>query len=165
MLVFQCCHFSKQFLSNLSKIKYLAFFITLCFVVSLAKMVTPTNNFVYQKSAQYRKHIWSRAKYKNRWQSQKCFYSSLSVCPVESWRITTHISGHTTKQERHFRLTPFYCSRVQNWWLHTIIGHDKKFELKKYHQSLHILKIWKKTEKAFSSIGCAVLNYKIWSLP
>ena len=42
MLVFQCYHFSKQFLSNLSKIKYLAFFITFCFVVSLIKMVTLT---------------------------------------------------------------------------------------------------------------------------
>ena len=52
-------HFSKQFLSNLSKIKYLAFFITFCFVVSLVKMVTLTNNFVYKKSAQYRKYIWS----------------------------------------------------------------------------------------------------------
>ena len=56
-VVFHCYHFSKQFLSNLSKIKYLAFFITFCFVVSLAKMVTLTNNIVYQKSAQYRKYI------------------------------------------------------------------------------------------------------------
>ena len=39
-LVFQCYHFSKQFLSNLSKIKYLAFFITSFVVVSLTKMVT-----------------------------------------------------------------------------------------------------------------------------
>ena len=150
MLVFQCYHFSKQFLSNLSKIKYLAFFITLCFVVSLAKMVALTNNFVYQKSAQYRKHIWrSRAKYKNRWQSQKCFYSSLSVCPVESWRITTHISGHTTKQERHFRLTPFYCSRVQNWWLHTIIGHDKKLSSK---STINHYIFWKDEKKKKLSV-------------
>ena len=48
-VVFQCYHFSKQFL-NLSK-KYLAFFITVCFVVSLAKMVTLTTNIVYKKSA------------------------------------------------------------------------------------------------------------------
>ena len=39
-VVFQYYHFSKQFLPNLSEIKYLAFFITFCFVVSLAKMVT-----------------------------------------------------------------------------------------------------------------------------
>ena len=127
-------------------------------------MVTLTNNFVYQKSAQYRKHIWSRAKYKNRWQSQKCFYSSLSVCPVESWRITTHISGHTTKQERHFRLTPFYCSRVQNWWLHTIIGHDKKLSSKSIINHYIFWKDEKKTEKAFSSIACAVLNYKSYTI-
>ena len=43
-VVFQCYHFSKQFSSNLSKIKYFAFFTTLSFVVSLAKMVTLTNN-------------------------------------------------------------------------------------------------------------------------
>ena len=61
-VVFQCYHFSKQFLSNLSKIKYLAFFITFCFVVSLAKMVTLTNNIVYKKSAQYRKYIWLELK-------------------------------------------------------------------------------------------------------
>jgi hypothetical protein len=54
---FQCYHFSKQFLSNLSKIKYLAFFITFFFVESLAKVVTLTNNIVYKKSAQYRKYI------------------------------------------------------------------------------------------------------------
>ena len=48
----------KEIYFNLSKIKYLAFFITFCFVVSLAKMVTLTNNIVYQKSAQYRKYIW-----------------------------------------------------------------------------------------------------------
>ena len=48
----------KTFLSDLSKIKYLAFFITFCFVVSLAKMVTLTTNIVYKKSAQYRKYIW-----------------------------------------------------------------------------------------------------------
>ena len=59
MLVFQCYHFSKQFLSNLSKIKYLAFFITFCFVVSLAKMVALTNNSKQQKSAQHRKYIWT----------------------------------------------------------------------------------------------------------
>ena len=57
-VVFQCYHFSKQFLSNLSRIRYLAFFITFCFVVSLANMVTLTNNIVYKKSAQYRKNIW-----------------------------------------------------------------------------------------------------------
>jgi len=57
-VVFQCYHFSKQFLSNLSKVKYLAFFITFCFVVSLAKMATLTNNIVYKKSAKYRKSIW-----------------------------------------------------------------------------------------------------------
>ena len=56
-LVLQCYHFSKQFLSNLSKIKYLAFFKKFCFVVSLAKMVTLTTNIVYKKSAQYRKYI------------------------------------------------------------------------------------------------------------
>ena len=56
-VVFHCYHFSKQFLSNLSKIIYLAFFITFCFVVSLAKMVTLTNNTVYKKSTQYRKYI------------------------------------------------------------------------------------------------------------
>ena len=56
-VVFHCYHFSKQFFSNLSKIKYLAFFITFCFVVSLAKMVTLTTNIVYKKSAQYRKYI------------------------------------------------------------------------------------------------------------
>ena len=61
--VFQCYQFSKQFLSNLSKIKYLAFFITFCFVVSLAKMVTLTNNIVYKKFAQYRKCIWSLTSY------------------------------------------------------------------------------------------------------
>ena len=33
----------------LSKIKYLAFFITFCFIVSLAKMVTLTNKIVYKK--------------------------------------------------------------------------------------------------------------------
>merc|ERR1712183_1066478 len=56
---FQNFHFSKQFLSNVSKIKYLAFFIKylaffikFCFVVSLAKMVTLTTNIVYKKSAQ-----------------------------------------------------------------------------------------------------------------
>ena len=58
-VVFQCYHFSKQFLSNLSKIKYLALFINFCFVVSLAKMVTLTNNIVYKKSAQYRKYLCS----------------------------------------------------------------------------------------------------------
>ena len=42
--VFQCYQFSKQFLSNLSKIKYLAFFITFC----------------YKKSGQYRKYICSQ---------------------------------------------------------------------------------------------------------
>ena len=57
-VVFQSYHFSKQFLSNLSKIKYLAFFIRFCFVVSLAKMVTLTTNIVDKKSAQYRKYIW-----------------------------------------------------------------------------------------------------------
>ena len=57
-VVFQCYHFSKQFLSNLSKIKYLAFFITFCFVVSLAKMVTLTTNIVYKKSSQYSKYVW-----------------------------------------------------------------------------------------------------------
>ena len=56
-VAFQCYHFSKQFLSNLSKIKYLAFFITFCCVASLAKMVTLTTNIVYKKSAQYRKYI------------------------------------------------------------------------------------------------------------
>ena len=50
-VVFQCYHFSKQYLSNLSKIKYFAFFAIFCFVVSLAKMVTLTNNIVYKKSA------------------------------------------------------------------------------------------------------------------
>ena len=48
-----------SFLSNLSKIKYLAVFITFCFVVSLAKMVTLTTNIIYKKSAQYRKYILS----------------------------------------------------------------------------------------------------------
>ena len=48
-VVFQCYHFSKQFLSNLSKIKYLAFFITFCFIVSLANMVTLTNNIFTKK--------------------------------------------------------------------------------------------------------------------
>ena len=57
-VVFKCYHFSKQFLSNISKIKYLAFFITFCFVVSLAKMVTLTTNIVDKKSAQYWKYIW-----------------------------------------------------------------------------------------------------------
>ena len=56
-VVFQCYRFSEQFLSNLSKIKYLAFFITFGFVVSLAKIVTLTTNIVYKKSAQYRKYI------------------------------------------------------------------------------------------------------------
>ena len=56
-VVFQCYHFPKQFLSNLSKVKYLAFFIKFCFVVSLAKMVTLTNNIAYKKSALYRKYI------------------------------------------------------------------------------------------------------------
>jgi hypothetical protein len=36
--------------------KYLAFFITFCSVVGLAKTVTLTNNIVYKKSAQ-RKYI------------------------------------------------------------------------------------------------------------
>ena len=58
MLVFQCYHFSKQNISNQSKIKYLAFFITFCFVVSLAKMVTLTTNIVYKKSSQYSKYVW-----------------------------------------------------------------------------------------------------------
>ena len=58
-VVFQCYHFSKQLLSNLSKIKYLAFFITFCFVLSLEKMVTLKINIVYKNSAQYRKYIWS----------------------------------------------------------------------------------------------------------
>ena len=63
-VVFQCYHFSKQFLSNLSKIKYLAFSITLCFVVSLAKMVTLTNNIVHKKSDQYTQ-IWSQIMHAN----------------------------------------------------------------------------------------------------
>ena len=61
-VVFQCYQFSKQFFSSLSRIKYLDFFITFCFVVSLEKMVTLTNNIVYKKSAQYRKYIWNRPK-------------------------------------------------------------------------------------------------------
>ena len=70
-VVFQCYHFSKQFLSNLSKMKYLAFFITFCFVVGLAKMVTLTNNIVYKKSAQYRKYIchWPSFIIKNNYHS------------------------------------------------------------------------------------------------
>ena len=57
-VVFQCYHFSKQFLSNRSKYKYLAFFITFCFLASLAKMVTLTTNIVYKISAQYWKYSW-----------------------------------------------------------------------------------------------------------
>ena len=57
MLFFSIITFKNNFFINQSKIKYLAFFITFCFVVSLAKMVTLTNNIVYKKSAQYRKYI------------------------------------------------------------------------------------------------------------
>ena len=57
-VAFHFYHFSKQTLSNLWKNKYLAFFITFCFFVSLAKMVTLNIHFVYKKSAQYRKLHW-----------------------------------------------------------------------------------------------------------
>ena len=50
-VVFQSYHFSKQFLSNLSKIKYFAFFIIFCFFVGLAKMATLTTNIVDKNSA------------------------------------------------------------------------------------------------------------------
>ena len=68
-VVFQCYHFSKQFLSHLSKITYIfGFFhniLLCCNYVSLAKMVTLTNNIVYKKSAQHRKYIWSKLKNAN----------------------------------------------------------------------------------------------------
>ena len=58
MLLFSVTTFQNNFFLNLSKIKYLAFFITFCLVVSLAKMVTLTTNIVYKKSSQYSKYVW-----------------------------------------------------------------------------------------------------------
>ena len=70
----KCCVTTFQnnlFLNNLSKIKYLSFFIPFCFVVSLAKMVTLSTNFVYKKSTQYRKYLWLLHRTKERWRFRK----------------------------------------------------------------------------------------------
>ena len=85
-----CYHFSKQSFSNLSKIKYLAFFIPFCFVVSLAKMVTLSTNFVYKKSTQYRKYLCC-------WPDEKFTLSmaNITICWNQMATLMTALAVHT----------------------------------------------------------------------
>jgi hypothetical protein len=69
--------------------EYLAFFIIFCFVVGLAKMVTLTNNIVYKKSAQYRKHIWAEQI------SQQFFKNDLLISGISVGPLVCGVIGAT----------------------------------------------------------------------
>ena len=131
MLVFQCYHFSKQNLSNQSKIKYLAFFITFCLVVSLAKMVTLTNYIVYQKSAQYRKYIWSRTQFLD----PRTLFASLKGSNL---KIQFHKENITIIQSCPWNYSK-NNSKIELEIVHRIVP---KILCQKVLQSIHEIVIW-----------------------